>query len=384
MNHREHIFAVFKEEMPDRVPWFADLTWWASAMEQRGQVPAGLYSGNTSPGWQPYLSFDATPDLFELHRELNVGFYFGSGYFPFETEYDDTVRIMRETHGNTLRQTIETPVGALIEGRIYLVESYTEAISHRPIKSPADLRVLRYLVEHTHYRPDYSVATRRRALLGDLGIVMYCLPKTPAMELITEKAGIQTFVDLWLDARAELEETLQIMEQKYDEAAAIVVASPVEFVWSPMTLSSEIVGDRFFERYVSGYERKWIERLHQAGKWSIIHMDGTLRGLIRHVAALGYDAIEAITPTPVGDLTMSEARELVGPDIILWGGLPSVYFTSLVDEDEFERLVREVLWVMTREPRYVLGVADQVPPTALRQRVIRVAELVERYGVYTG
>jgi hypothetical protein len=38
--------------------------------------------------------------------------------------------------------------------------------------------------------------------------------------------------------------------------------------------------------------------------------------------------------------------------------------------------------VMRSEPRYVLGVADQVPPGGLRRRVGRVAELVEKYGRY--
>ena len=55
-----------------------------------------------------------------------------------------------------------------------------------------------------------------------------------------------------------------------------------------------------------------------------------------------------------------------------------------MDGDEFERMVRELLSVMTRGPRYVLGVGDQVPPTALRHRLIQVAELVERYGSYGG
>ncbi len=47
-----------------------------------------------------------------------------------------------------------------------------------------------------------------------------------------------------------------------------------------------------------------------------------------------------------------------------------------------DRHVRQVLAVMVREPRYVLGVADQVPPNGLRWRVARVAELAERYGRY--
>jgi len=37
---------------------------------------------------------------------------------------------------------------------------------------------------------------------------------------------------------------------------------------------------------------------------------------------------------------------------------------------------------MTSAPRYVLGVADQVPPRARWQRIRRVADLVEQYGRY--
>lgn len=383
MNPRERILAIPRGDTPDRVPWFADFTWWTYAMEQRGEVPLGLYSGQATGGWQPYLKFDATPGLIDLHRELNAGFYFGSGYYPYRTVYDDTVRVTEELHGRTLRKTIETPVGTLTEARTYLPQSFVEALSVRQIKSPADLRVLRYVVEHEHYEPDYGVALRRRPLLEGVGITMYVMPRTPAMELMCERGGIEIFVDLWLEARSELEETLQAMEHKYAEAAAIVVASPVEFVWTGAgPISSEVVGKRFYERYVHPWEQKWIQQLHEAGKYSVVHMDGTLRGLIRQVAALGCTAIEAITPAPVGDLTMQEAREFVGPDTILWGGLPSVYWTSFVDESEFERMVRELLSVMTREPRYVLGVGDQVPPTALCHRLTQVAELVERYGAY--
>jgi hypothetical protein len=38
--------------------------------------------------------------------------------------------------------------------------------------------------------------------------------------------------------------------------------------------------------------------------------------------------------------------------------------------------------IMVKEPRYVLGVADQVPPDGLEDRVRRVGELVELYGRY--
>ena len=37
---------------------------------------------------------------------------------------------------------------------------------------------------------------------------------------------------------------------------------------------------------------------------------------------------------------------------------------------------------MIRKPRFVLGVADQVPPMVLERRVKRVSELVNEYGIY--
>jgi hypothetical protein len=67
---------------------------------------------------------------------------------------------------------------------------------------------------------------------------------------------------------------------------------------------------------------------------------------------------------------------------ILWGGLPGVFFTGLVSDEEFDAHLRHVLEVMRAEPRYVLGVADQVPPDGLERRVRRVRELVEKYGAY--
>jgi hypothetical protein len=185
-----------------------------------------------------------------------------------------------------------------------------------------------------------------------------------------------------MDAPKELEETLRLAEWNRDQAAAIALASPAECLMIPENLSSEVVGRRFFEQYLRGYETRWVERIHQAGKHSFVHMDGTLRGLLRQISSVGFDIVEAATPAPVGDMTFPEMRQLAGPRVILWGGLPGIYFTNLVSDAEFERFVQEVLSVMTGEPRYVLGVADQVPPGGLGRRVARVAELVEQYGRY--
>ena len=104
---------------------------------------------------------------------------------------------------------------------------------------------------------------------------------------------------------------------------------------------------------------------------------------ISNIVDLWLDARDEFKGTlAVGDASIHEVRAMAGPRPILWEGVPGIYFTPLVTDQEFERHVREVLEVMVRDKRIVLGVADQVPPDGLRSRVARVAELVERHGQY--
>jgi hypothetical protein len=248
------------------------------------------------------------------------------------------------------------------------------------INTPDDLHILRYWLTHTKYAPNPAPALHRRPWVEDLGVVLCYLPRSPFMDLTVNLAGIGNVVDLWLDARDELEGTLAAMEERLDLAAEAALAVPADCYMIPENLSSEVVG-HFYEQYVRTWESKWTARIREMNKYSYIHMDGTL-GLLDQVAAAGFDVIEAFTPKPVGDASIHEVRAMAGPDPILWGGVPGIYFTPLVSDQEFDRHVREVLEVMVKDERMVLGVADQVPPDGLRSRVARVAELVERYGQY--
>ena len=366
MNNRERILTLLSGRQPDRVPWFGDLDYWVTAMERRGDVAPGFSKGRA---------------YFDLNRELGLGFYL-QGYFPFQTVYDDSVHYEKRWVGNSRTETLETPVGTMTARWEYLPESFSEAPVEHFVKRPADLAVLRYVFEHTSYQPDYDELERRRPYIGDNGVLLVYLPRSPFMQMVTELVGIQTIVSLYMDAPDELDATLRTMEISHDQAAEIALGAPADCFMIPENLSSEVVGRRFFERYLRPYETRWVTRIRAAGKYSFIHMDGTLKGLLREVASVGFDVIEAATPAPVGDLTFEQMRQLAGPRQILWGGVPGIQFTDLVDDAEFDRQVCDVLGVMTREPRYVLGVADQVPPGGLRRRVMRVADLVQEYGAY--
>lgn len=366
LSPRERALAVLRGRRPDCVPWFGDLDYLATAEIGRGRRPA---------------DFKQSAAYLDWHRDLKLGFYL-QGYFPFRTIVENC-RVTEWREGPDRVRRIETPHGALQERWTWLPDSFTEGPVEHLLKGAADLPAYGYLHAHTRYEPDYAFGEARGPQIGDIGLHLAYLPKSPFMQLVALDAGIMAVVEMLDDAPELFAATLAIVERSHDAAAALAVASPAEVLMIPENLSSESVGPALFERFMRPYQTKWTARIRAAGKFSCMHLDGTLRGLLREECTVGFDFIESLTPAPVGDLAVEDwAGYGAGSGTIFWGGIPGAYFAPSVGEAEFERLVRSVLAVMRREPRYVLGVADQVPPDGLESRLCRVAELVEECGRY--
>jgi len=367
MTERERVLTLLSGGRPDRVPWFGDLDYWATSLIGRDLKPSGFKESAAYIDW---------------HRDLRVGFYL-QGCFPFRTIFENC-RVTERREGPARRRRVETPHGTLTETWTWLPESFAEAPTEYLIKSATDLRAYRYMFENVRFEPDYAFAGRRARQVGEMGIVLCYLPKSPLMQMVALDAGIATVTELHADAPGELAATLAAVRSAHDRAAGIALESPAEVLMIPENLSSEVVGPRFYELGMRDYHETWTGRIAAAGKFSCVHLDGTLKGLLRQVSGAGFTFVEAMTPAPVGDLAVERWAEWCGNTrTVLWGGLPGSYFTDKVAEAEFERHVRAVLNVMTAQSRYVLGVADQVPPDGLERRVRRVAELVDEFGAYS-
>ena len=366
MTPRERILCILRGEKPDRVPWFGDLDYWATARIQRGEFPA---------------DFKKTKAYIDWHRDLKVGYYL-QGDFPFTTIIENC-HVKTWQQGNKRYRQIETPKGTLRECWQWMADSFTEAPIEYLVKSIHDLSALTYVHEHCYYEPNYKFTENRREWVGDIGIVLDYLPKSPFMQLVALEAGIEIVTLLALSYPDEFAETMHIMEKSHDKAAMIAMDSPAEVLMIPENLSAEVVGPFLFEKYMRGYQEKWSRKINQSGKYSFIHMDGTLKALLKEEGSVGFSVLEALTPKPVGDLAIEEWESYTGDSkSIFWGGIPGSCFTPSVSDAEFECFIKHVLSIMRKEPKYVLGVADQVPPDGLESRVRRVSEIVAVYGAF--
>ena len=366
MTPRDRIMAILNGEQPDQVPWAGDLDYWANALIKMGKKPKG---------------FIQSDDYIQWHRDLGVGFYL-QGYFPYR-QIIDNCEVKEWKEGNRRYKEIITGIGSVRECWEYIPASYTEGPIEHFMKSEADIPVMKHIYENTRFEPDYEFAQIRKNQVGDQGVVLCYLPKSPFMHLLALEAGIMAVTMSAMTVPDQFQELLDVMKRAFDQAAQIAVDSPAEVLMIPENLSSEMVGKDFFEMYMRGYQEEWTTKIREAGKYSFIHIDGTLRGLIAEEASVGFSVLEALTPYPVGDLKWEDLAAYAGDSkSILWGGVPGVYFTANTSDEEFDRHVKYLLSIMVKEPRYVLGVADQVPPDGLESRVRRVGELLNQFGNY--
>jgi len=361
MNMRERAMAVFGGEVPDRMPWFCDLTYWIAGQRQQGTFPKE-YEGE-----EGYL---------KLHKDLGVGIYL----FPpivYRSRRDDTrfkSTIRRE--GDVSIHETQTPEGTLRTIHQYSPLSASAAPIEYAVKTPEDLRALRSYISHQRIEPAFDNFKRIDALWGEHGIPVMMFGRSPLARLAVEWAGIANLSYLLADHRQDVEETLALIGRKQDAIYDAICDSPAQIVEIGDNLTAETMGG-LFKQYSTPYYLKRIEQFHAAGKRVGVHLDGTMRGLISDLADTGLDFIEAITPAPVGDVAVEELFTLVNEKTILWGGVPGAMFAPPFTWDDVKTFVENIIQRHGPSGRFVLCSADQVPVNGDIDLVRRISELVE-------
>jgi hypothetical protein len=367
----ERIMAVFRGERPDVMPWFADLTYWCSAMEYRGQLPR-KYSGENG--------------RIQLYREMGCGAHEELYNLPGELSYYN-VRISysseRHDDGSILHEEeYRTQKGSIVVIRKFMPSSVSTAYVKYPVATRQDLRVLQDLFKSQEFKPSYSLQNDRLERWKGLGLVSSLPPRTPYQQIVIIWAGLVNSVRLLMKEREELEETIQVMSEADDPIYAAICDSPAPAVYFGENITSEAITPAVFRKYHAPYYRKRVAQLHAAGKRIFVHIDGALRGILPLLGGTGVDCAQSVTPAPVGDVRVEDLREVAGPGIILWGGLPGVYFSPQYPKETLSEMAHAIVEHHLRGYKFIMGVADQVPADGDITRVKMISDIVEGEARY--
>jgi len=346
---RASCLALLRGQRAGVIPLVADITYWITGREQ---------DGTADPAWNGEEGYLA------LHRDLGIMPYY---YYPkFSVgypAYDAAIEWTHQRQGQTTTQTIRTPRGELTEVSVFLPESCSTGIVKHFVETPEELDILRYLLEHRRLVPcnldDYTA--RLAAWTEYDGLPSLGFPRSPLSSFFYEWAGVLQGVYLLLDCESAALEAMAMMEAQEAPLLAAVCELRPPLIHFADNLSSDNITP-FYDDLMAPMHRRWLEQLHQVGITAAVHLDGTIRGLLPKLAAVGFDSVEALTPKPVGDVGLAEMRAVAGSDrLVLWGGLPGAMFAPPYRWEDMEAHLHQLLDAWRGTP-FIIGVADQVPP----------------------
>jgi uroporphyrinogen-III decarboxylase len=140
---------------------------------------------------------------------------------------------------------------------------------------------------------------------------------------------------------------------------------------------------KLFERYITPYYQKIAPQLHARGKLLAYHADDDSKAILRQVKDAGFDMAECFATAPLVTVTLREARQAWGSDVIIFGGVPSIILEEDVMTDAaFETYMQDVFRTIAPGDAFILGVADNVMPRSKIERVERITQLVDELGRY--
>jgi hypothetical protein len=373
MTMRERILAVYRGETPDVVPYMLDLSHW-------------FYHKNCRP-WDLSISYEQPEyELIGYHKKVGAGFYMPNLAAFYSAQYESGVQseVIKEMQDGTPEITwrLITPLGCIKRKRVWEEASYSWAITKWGVQTEHDMRVLGYALAARTYTPIWQNYHAWNDAVGDMGVVYVSAGYSAMGHLLSYWMGVTGTVYAAVDWPATLRDVVDQINDNNLKLIDLLAASPAEIIIMGDNFSSAIQPPHFFNQWSRAYYLEAVRRLHAAGKYVAVHIDGRLRGALAMIRDTHADCCDAATPTPMGDLTPIECRQEAGPDFILSGGVSPNLWLPEVDVEVFKQAVMDWLELRKISPRLIANAGDQVPPHAVEERIEIMRDMVERYGRY--
>jgi len=295
MTLREKILAVLQKKGQDKIPWAAyDL------YLPRGKVERELR--NSGCGLIEYYPVSSllTPAMAS------------EGMWVYESEVKDvemSIKTVWEDNERVLIRTYHSPLGSIFEKVKEDPGYHSMWVKKFSINSPPDYEIAKFIIENTIYRENYDSFLQAQENLGDDGVVMALMDRSPWQKMLFELVGAERLYIDFHDNRTLVEDLLSSIERKSDEAYRIAADSPAEVIWIPDNITGDLTEPKIFEKYCLPFYNKQGKLLHRKNKTIGVHMDGKLKCLKDLIKKADIDVIESFTlPEAGGDLSIEEAN----------------------------------------------------------------------------
>ena len=342
--------------------------------------------------WQPRLetwihdriTHDTLPDRFRgldaigIYDELRCSKRYGATGLEHYREPGLVATEEQQRSATEFVSTLHTPVGDLETVHTDIWEGgelRNRRINKWPIVTADDLRVWTYLLDTDQFRPNRAKYDESVARVAHRGEPTMFLSSAGITDLIKGGAGLPQTYYLLADHPAAVEACLEAYDRRDDRMIEAALQLPCRIFNLGDHTTNEFTPPPILKKYCLPRWQKISARLHAHGRFVHSHWDGHSRLLLPYLQDTGMDAVEALTPEPMGDMTLPMIKEAVGDQIICLDLLPAIHFLSQYSTAEVVEFARRVIEMFA--PRLILGVSDEISQVGEIEKIEAVSQLVD-------
>lgn len=369
MNTRQRILSVLNGSPPDRIPWVPRLEIWYAASQRTGTLPQE---------WQD-------KSLREIESVLGLGTPARDGKI-YNRIYEN-VEIVSKQSGSQTILSFETPVGFLQQVTVQAEERVKKGlpgvVTEHLLKGPDDYLVWEWVVQNSSYQPVYDDYFEYDRFIGGDGLPMIQVSPSPFYYFLEVLVGYgNTFYHL-ADYPQQVSHLLSVMaEVQMAQEWPVIAQSPAPLILTDAHISTQFTPPKVYLEHIHPYHLQLNDYLHAHGKWTAMHADADTSRLLTLIEQTGWDMVECFVTAPMVPLTLQQARETWGERVIIWGGIPSLLLSPTVPEVEFRAYIERLFDVIAPGDAFILGVADNVMPDSLIDRIAWITDRVNARGWY--
>ncbi len=246
------------------------------------------------------------------------------------------------------------------------------------VETEEELKVATWREENTHWQWDQDRFDELKRNYGDLGAPTMFMPRMNIQCLYLEKMGIEKGIYALYDWPETVNAFFRALEACHVRLIDLINPSPIEIInFGENVHSSTLSPDLFKTWHLPACQRR-CDKLHTAGKFVCSHWDGDCGPLLQFAKETGLDGIEAITPSPQGDVTIEEIKHALGDEMFLIDGIPAIYFNTSYSEATLIECTHQLINLFA--PKLVLGISDEISSTGDIERVRLVGHIVDDYN----
>jgi hypothetical protein len=299
---------------------------------------------------------------------------------PVRAILPQAMEVAQRQKGRDTLTEIRTPVGTLRQVGRRSEEGNTQFLIEHPLKSAADFEIQLWIEEHTGYEVDLQPVREHLAGDGQEGLSIGMLiprGKSAYQSMVEHYVGTEELAYALADHPERVEALWRAMVEGNTKAAQLTIESgfyTYTLTWEDS--STQNYAPSQYTRYIASEIEQWCTLLDKNGMHYIQHACGHLRHLLGPMKASGAAGVESISPPPTGNISIREAREIVGNDFAIIGGIEPTHFLTLPLK-KLEPYVEQTIDELRGGP-FILANSDSCPPGVTVEKFALVAEIARR------